>query len=198
MQNNLSSIFKGYQLISGGSSYNDNLGQSPIQSKYIYRFHNEITGRYSYVSDLTVRLNKRNELIDNFYRRYEKPYSENTVSILTFVVKQEYYSTPTVFLNTIIRKLKRKNIKKLGYIWLRDIGEEVFERHYHVIIVFEYIDRDKFIDIFKNKAGNHYNVQFVKKRNGMRNYLKVKGMFGGYKTKSYGSSRSFYLPNPPI
>lgn len=198
MQNNLSSIFKGYKLISGGSNYNDNLGQSPIQPKYLYRFYNEITGRYSYVSDWSVRLNKRNELINNFYRRYENPYSQNTVSLLSFVVSQEHYPTPTTFVSNIIRKFKRKKIQKLGYIWLRDIGEEVFERHYHVIMAFETISKEQFKIIFKNKKGNHYNVQFVKKRNGMKNYLKVKGMFGGHKMKSYNGSRNFYLPNSPI
>jgi len=197
MQNNIGGSdyeFKGYQLISGGTNYNDKLGQIPIEAKYRFIYFNSITGKKSFATDWGLRINRRNNMFDEFYRKYKVPYSIHEVSLLTFVVSQEHYSKPSNFLSNITRKFKRKNIQRLGYIWARDIGEEVFERHYHVIIACEKISKEQFKIIFKNKNGNHYNVQFIKKTNGMRNYLKVKGLFGGGRLRAYGKSRQFLLP----
>ena len=140
MQNNIGGSdyeFKGYQLISGGTNYNDKLGQIPIEAKYRFIYFNSNTGKISFATDWGLRLNRRNNMFDEFYRKYKVPYSNQEVSLLSFVVSQEHYSKPSDFLSNITRKLKRKKNQRLAYIWARDIGEEVFKSHNYMVMSFE-------------------------------------------------------------
>jgi len=186
-----------------GSEINNNSGQLPHQAKYLHHFVNTNTGEFRKVSDLDIKKNKRNRLIDSFCRRYYDLYLDETISILTFVVDPDKYITISKFVNTISRKLKRKGIKIYGYIWARDIGDIRFEKHYHIIISISRIE-SKLFDVLFNFFGKKrkeeeckkrgYKVEFMKTRWGLYTYLKNKELFGKRNQRSYGRSRRFERP----
>ena len=177
----------------GQSDISDNIGQTPQQPKVLKTFVNIDTGQLSSTTDTDQKIYKRNKMFDDFIRVYEKDLFQKKISMLSMVVNQEDYENMTKFINTISRKLKRKNIKRLGYIWIRDIGEIKFEKHFHLIMATERIDSKQFKELFSQKRHSKYEVQFLKSKTGMINYIKAKKLYGAKKQRTYGRSRRFPL-----
>jgi len=126
-----------------------------------------------------------------FLKVYRKHYVQRNISILSAVVNQDEYASISKFVNTITRKLKRKGIARLGYVWVRDVGDEIFHKHYHIIIATTSISGNKFNELFFNKKHNDYEVQYVRTLTGISDYLKGKELFGANKQRTYGKSRKF-------
>ncbi len=179
--------------LSEGSTDSDNLGQIPLKAKYKKTFLNTITGELSYTTDLLSKVSKRNKFINQFCEVYSKSFKNKKISILSLVVYTERYKSISKFINTITRKLKRKNIERLGYVWIRDVGDERFEKHYHIIISTSRIDSTMFHTLFNKKTHNDFKVEFMRDEEGMANYIKEKDLFGEKNQRSYGKSRLFPL-----
>lgn len=179
--------------LSGRSILSDKVGQTQIRPKYIKTFLNTETGEFNSVTDLESKKYKRDRILSLFYQVYKKHYLDKTLTILSCVANQDTYPTISKFMNTITRKLKRKEIERLGYVWVRDIGDIKFDKHYHIIIATTYINKNKFKELFCKKDHSNYEIELLKKPTGMLNYIKDKELYGANKQRTYGKSRKFPL-----
>jgi hypothetical protein len=186
-------ILRNYRNLSEGSRSSDNNGQTPVTAKYEKTFVNTETGEIRSTTDLQTKIYKRDTCVKLFFDTYKKYFVKKTHSILCGVVKQEEYNSITKFIHTITRKLQRKGIDRLGYVWIRDIGDEIFHKHYHVIIATTRINPTLFHELFRKKKHNHYDMQFLKTPKGMAKYITDKDLFGAKKQRSYGKSRLFSI-----
>jgi hypothetical protein len=168
------------------------MGQAPVRPRYKKTFVNIETAQISEVTDLEIKINKRNNCFKLFFQTYTKHFVKKSLSILTVVVNQDEYEAISKFINTITRKLKRKGIDRLGYIWVRDIGDKIFEKHFHIIIATTRINKDLFKELFCKKKHSHYEVEFMGTRTGMLEYIKEKKLYAAKKQRSYG--RSIHFP----
>ena len=180
-----------FDILSGASIESDNSGQTPQQAKYRKHFVNLETAEICRITDLDSRKFKRNKHIENFTKTYKSQFSAKKVSILSFVVNESKYATVSKFLNMIGKKINRKQIEKLGYVWVRDVGEINFERHFHVLIATSRITPKTFQELFSKKRHSYFDVEFLRNPNGLRAYLTKKELFGVNKQRSYGKSIEF-------
>jgi hypothetical protein len=183
--------------LSEGSNKSDNLGQTPLTPKYKKTFINKETGQICEVTDLESKIYKRDNCLKLFFSVYAKYFVKKSLSIISAVVNQDKYHSITKFVNTITRKLIRRGIKRLGYVWVRDVGNEIFHKHYHIIIATTKINEGLFKELFSNKKHNNYEVQFLKTPKGMAKYITDKVLYGANKQRAYGKSRNFtvYIKN---
>lgn len=178
--------------LSEGSSKSDNTGHSPIQALYMKSIVNINTGEVIEVTDLQCKLRKRDSALRDFFGKYGNLWKNGEISILSNYVDAVKYDTIATFNSSFNKKLKRKGIKRLGYVWVRDIGDIKFEKHFHVLIATSRITAEVFRSLFKAKKDNRYKVQFLKTKNGMRDYIMKKELYAASKQRSYGRSRKFY------
>ena len=179
--------------LSEGSKKSDNIGQTPLTAKYKKTFLNKETGQICEVTDLESKIYKRNNCLKLFFSVYTKYFVKKSLSILTAVVNQDEYQSITKFVNTITRKLKRKGVDRLGYVWVRDVGDEIFHKHYHIKIATTRINEVLFNELFCKKKHNRYEVEFLKTPKGMATYITDKDLYGANKQRTYGKSRRFPL-----
>ena len=184
-------ILKSLSYLSEGSEKSDKLGQTPITAKYKKTFLNIETSELREITDLQSKLYKRDNYLKLFFSVYTKYFKEKTHSVICAVVNQDEYSTITKFVNTIGRKLQRKGIDRLGYVWVRDVGDEIFHKHFHIIIATTRISEELFKELFFEKKHNRYEVQFLKTPKGMAKYITDKNLYGEDKQRTYGKSRFF-------
>jgi hypothetical protein len=175
------------------STISDESGQSPKIAKYEKIFCNWETGEVKIINDLQSKKYKRNSYLDKFCSAYKNLYKEQKISILTAVANQSDYKTIGSFIDTITKKLGRKGIARLGYIWVRDIGDIKFEKHYHIVIATERIIKATFYGLFNKKNHSRYEIKFVDRVNGIKKYLKKKELFGAGKERSFGKSKQFLI-----
>ncbi len=186
------------QYLSKKSIESINTGQTPLTPKYNLTFVEKNTGLLSTTSDLDLKKRKRLCSFVAFRDTYSRLYKKNRVSILTIVVNDADYPKIGKFINTITRKLKRKGIERLGYIWVRDIGDIKFEKHYHVLIATSPITKELFFEMFHKKKHSNYEVQFVRSTNGITRYLTDKELFAAKRQRAYQASRKFKNPKNSI
>jgi hypothetical protein len=182
-----------YDLLSGGSIESDKSGQTPQRAKFRKHFVNLDTAEVYQITDLESRKYKRNKYLDTFTAVYSKPFSLKLVSLLTFVVNEAEYTSISHFLNMLSKKLRRKNISKLGYVWVRDVGENRFEKHFHLMIALSRIDSKIFQELFSRKRHSEYEVQFFRNVKGLKSYLKKKNLYGARKQRAFGKSKEFKI-----
>jgi hypothetical protein len=184
-------ILKNLSYLSEGSKKSVNTGQTPIIAKYKKTFLNIETSELREVTDLESKIHKRNNYLKLFFEVYSKYFTKKSHSVLCVVVNQEEYSTITKFVNTLTRKLQRKGVDRLGYVWVRDVGDEIFHKHFHIIVATTRISAEQFNELFFKKDHNNYEVQFLKTPKGMAKYITDKDLYGCSKQRSYGKSRFF-------
>lgn len=173
------------------SDYNsNNLGHNPRKPKSLKTFLNITNGVLHSISDLDLLKSKRNKMINSFVKTYDRLYTNEEISIFSFVVYEKDYSTVSKFLNTISAKLRRKHISRLGYFWVRDVGNLKFEPHFHVIMATSRINKDVFENLFLNKP-QKYKVEFQKTKSGLKKYLSDKELFGKKGQRTFGRSKEF-------
>ncbi len=178
--------------LSEGSSKSDKTGHFPIQALYMKSIVNINTGEVIEVTDLQCKLRKRDSALNDFTNKYGSYFINGEISILSIVVNAAKYDSIATFNASFNKKLKRKGIKRLGYVWVRDIGEIKFEKHFHVLIATTRINEAMFRSLFQNKKDDKYEVQFLKTKNGMKKYIKKKELYAASKQRSYGRSRKLY------
>jgi hypothetical protein len=178
--------------LSEGSNKSVNVGQTPVLEKYKKTFLNLETGELKEITDLQSKIYKRDRFMRDFFNAYLKSFSNKKVSILSAVVNQDTYPTITKFINTITRKLKRKGIERLGYFWVRDVGDKRFHKHFHILLATSRISAEKFKSIFENKDHNNYDIEFLKSK-GMKSYINDKELYAANKQRAFGKSKTFPL-----
>ena len=175
----------------GLSNNSNKMGQLTKQPRYEKTFVNVCTGEIKSVDDVTIAKQKRGNALECFLDKYFEDYKSKKLTILSIVVKQDYYATMGKFINTLTRKLKRKGIARLGYVWVRDVGNILFEKHFHLLIATSEIEKSTFRSLFNAKDHSKYEIEFLKTRTGMKNYLSTKEIFGLHKERAYSKSRKF-------
>jgi hypothetical protein len=178
--------------LSEGSNKSVNSGQTPILPKYQKTFLNIETGELNEITDLQSKIYKRDRFLQSFFNVYYGSNTKNKISILSAVVNQDSYPTITKFINTITRKLKRKGIDRLGYFWVRDVGDKRFHKHFHIFLATSKISAEKFKSIFEKKDNNNYEIQFLKSK-GMKRYINDKELYAANKQRAFGISKTFPL-----
>ena len=178
--------------LSEGSNKSVNSGQTPILPKYQKTFLNIETGELNEITDLQSKIYKRDKFLRLFFNVYQKYYSNKKITILSAVVNQDSYPTITKFINTITRKLKRKGIDRLGYFWVRDVGDKRFHKHFHIFLATSKVSAEKFKSIFEKKDNNNYEIQFLKSK-GMKSYINDKELYAANKQRAFGISKTFPL-----
>jgi hypothetical protein len=184
-------IFLKYQALLGKSYNSNNTGQTALEPMYIKTFINTFTNNFCQISDLEIRKNKRNQYLDNFTSTYERSYHEKSISILGIVVNVSDFSSITSFISTIKKKLRRKKIQVLGYVWVRDSGEKRVKPHFHILLASSRISQEQFDELFSKKRKSNYEIQLSYFPKGLKAYLKKKGIFGKKRQKAFGKSRIF-------
>ena len=177
--------------LSDKSEESFNVGQTPLKAKYIKTFVERNTGLLSSTTDLEIKKRKRTNSLNLFNETYARLYEKKEISIFSAVVSGIDYPKMGKFVNTITRKFKRKGIERLGYLWVRDVGEIKFEKHYHILIASSKVTKEQFFDLFYIKKHNKYDIQFVKSPNGITRYLTDKELYAGRRQRAYQASRNF-------
>jgi hypothetical protein len=184
-------VIAGIKYLDEGSVYSDSMGQYPLKARYIKRIVNLYTGELIEITDLQTKKRNRNNALNMFFGEYANFHKKAEISILSLVVDASKYDTIATFNASFNKKLKRKGIKRLGYVWVRDIGDFKFEKHFHVLIATSSISEAMFHSLFQKNKDNKYKVQFLKTKYGMKNYIKAKELYAALKQRSYGRSREF-------
>ena len=130
-----------------------------------------------------------------FKAKYHHHYTNERVSLFSIVINQDPYPTVGKFINSTGRKLKRNGIEKLGYVWVRDIGDKKFKKHFHLLLATSFMSDKKFKTLFKKKKHSEYEIQRVKTTKGIVNYLCDKELYSAGKERAYSKSRKFLLPS---
>jgi hypothetical protein len=172
------------------SNISNKSGQISREPKYELTFLNTTTDRRHTTNDVIMLKGKRDKIISSFYMTYERLFLSKTISIMSFVVYEKDYSSVSKFLNTISSKLRRKNIDKLGYFWLRDVGEIEFKPHFHILMAISRISQSEFDNMFLKKT-QKFKIQFQKTKKGLKTYLSDKELFGRKGQRTFGRSKVF-------
>lgn len=174
----------------GGSDNSNNSGLTPRKPKSLKTFLNTQTGVLHSLTDLEILKSKRNKMINSFVATYERLYAKDEITIFSFVVYENYYSTVSKFLNTISAKFRRNNICKLGHFWVRDVGFKEFKPHFHVVMATSRVSVVEFESLFLKKP-QKFKVEFQKTKSGLKKYLSDKELYGKKGQRTFGRSRTF-------
>ena len=98
---------------------------------------------------------------------------------------------PANFFKDFKKKLAKKGINALGYIWVRDIGEIQFKNHLHIIMAITRINKSIMKQLFKYKNSEKYKVELCNSLRGFIKYLKEKDIFAPAGKRSYSASKEF-------
>lgn len=181
-------IFLRYVQHSKVSDINNNLGQLPLQPRYTNFFANKLTGEIVSSTDLDRKKRSRNK----HYMAFKANYNNSKAYVLSIVASVESYSSITKLMDTINKKLKRNDFVNLGYVWCRDMGKNIYGRHFHILVATS-IDNDAmFEEIFSgNVNGKKVKYGVEKDKGGMLDYIKKKELYAGINQRSFGRSRVF-------
>lgn len=167
----------------------DNLCQqhTPRWRKY---FLNEDTGQIFSCTDIDIKKKNRLDKLKLFIDAYYDLYENNKLSISSTVVNVDDYKVSEFLLFTK-RKLLRHNIHILGYVSVVDSGSIKNKNHYHILIATTLISEEQLNDLMNDKDKKRFSSEFLKTKNGMKEYLHKKAVFSITKGRSYSSSIRF-------
>jgi hypothetical protein len=161
--------------------------RKPIYSSV---FQNDNDGSFFELDDVQIMRYKRNKALCMFFETYANKEKYQLFEFgLPFLVSEN--------MSVIIRKLKRKcdsiNNKVLGYLWVYDVGEENFGKHYHLLIATMKINDYKYPNALKlDFKGSKIHGDFVRTNEAFKNYLIGKCLYDrGYRKRLYGKSINF-------
>jgi hypothetical protein len=85
----------------------------------------------------------------------------------------------------------------LGFVWQRDIGENVFEKHFHLLIAVSYIKEEYMSDIIQmgKSSPDKFVYEILKTEHGMKRYLKKKELYASRYKKAWAKSGNFKSPS---
>jgi hypothetical protein len=147
------------------------------------------------ITDLELKKKKRSKRLEQFKSTYSRLFKENKVSVWLFILDAELQNSPSKFLQGIKTKFKRKGVAILGVFWQRDIGENEFKLHFHIMITTSFVKNEIVQQLFKpNKSYNNFKFEFCKHLNAFKNYLKKKELYGNRNKRTWGSSNEFKKP----
>ncbi len=167
----------------------DNLCQqhTPRWRKY---FLDPDTGQIFSCTDIDMKKKNRLGKLKLFIDTYYDLYQNNELSIISSVVNVDDYKVSEFLLFTK-RKLLRHKIQILGYVYVLDSGLILNKNHYHILIATTLISEEQLNDLMNDKDKKRFSSEFLKTKNGMKEYLHKKAVFSVTKGRSYSSSFRF-------
>lgn len=189
-------MYKFYQSIPYGRRSNiiDKWGEVAHEPTRDIILINEETGELFVTNDLATKLYNRNKKIKKLYNFYRWYFLKRQISVVVYVVNVKSISTISNHLKNLKRKFIKKHIQLLAYYWQRDIGEIVFEAHYHVILILPRIDIKLFNELFMGKCKSGAKAEFCKDLSDFTRYLNKKEIFAPHKKRSNSISRKLLKP----
>lgn len=191
MKNNYQLLY--HERISGRSNNSDKFGITPRKATYKKHLVNTATGEYFCDTDLESKKRKRNKMLKKFKDTYAYSFKKQQISILSFVIDEKDYETPSKFLNNLNKRLKKLNIQRYGYVWVRDVGEKRAVPHYHILVATSRISPADFKKLCSTR-GAKFEVQFAETKTGLTAYLMEKEIFGKENQKTFGKSEIYLKP----
>jgi hypothetical protein len=188
--------FCGFRSIAEASNVTDKSGYIPHVATKALFFKDAASGKIWKTTDLDYKKKKRAAWLDSFRHAYLKPFTRKEVTIMLLVVHEDQYGNLSDFISDFKKKLSRRQIAVLGYVWARDVGEKHFERHAHLVMAIDRITGEKFRDMMKRKKSKGYNIELCNNVKGFRSYLRKKEIYGANKQRSFGKSNCFKQPSP--
>jgi hypothetical protein len=185
MKNNYRLLY--YERNAGRSINSNKLGLTPRKATYKKHLVNTETGEYFVDTDLDAKKRKRNKMLKKFKVTYAYPFKKQQISILSFVIDEKDYETPSKFLNNLNKRLKKLNIQRYGYVWVRDVGEKRAVPHYHILVATSRISPADFKKLCTTR-GAKFEVQFAETKTGLTAYLMEKEIYGKDNQKTFGCS----------
>lgn len=135
----------------------------------------EITAQSVYRTDcLTQGNNRKIKAVNRFCEHFKQPYANRQVSLFfyTFTIANQAKVTIRDCFKAFQKRLKRRNIKLHGYVWILEISDNLHV-HYHALVATDRINckGGKLPDYLKLNEiwGANCNVQFIRKS--VRYYL---------------------------
>ena len=181
-------------LIAKGSYTIDNLGEIPRKATKAIRFINVETGEMFTTTDLDIKKDKRKKALIVFQETYNRLLQLKCITIMLIVVPVENCRTVGEFMKEFKEKITRIKIEIFGYYWQRDIGEIIFEKHFHIMVAVTRIIASSFRTLMKNKKPNSYKVELCNSISGFKDYLKEKEIYAPYKHRAFGKSQQYRKP----
>lgn len=189
-------MFKYYRTIpyERRSKYIDIWGEVAHKPTRDIIFVDDTTGESFTTNDLKLKFYRRNQKIKRFYEFYSPYFKERLVSAILYVVNVKRISSMSNQLKTIRKKFKKKQIQLLAYYWQRDIGEKIFEPHYHVILILPRISIELFNQMFQGKNKSGANAVLCQDLERFTNYLNGKEFFAPFRKRNNSMSRKLLIP----
>lgn len=189
-------MFKYYRTIPYGrrSKYIDKWGEIPHKPTRDIIFLDDSTGAVFLTNDLQIKLYRRNKKIKDLYTFYSSLFYEELVSVALYVVNVKSISSISNQLKTIRKKLKKNHIQLLAYYWQRDIGEKLFDPHYHVILILPRISIELFNKLFKKKNKSGAKAVLCQNLERFTSYLNGKEILAPFRSRNNSMSRKLLKP----
>lgn len=189
--------FFGTSLISGTTILRDKgyiqKGVAKRERTFVH-FIDKESNIVSSTTDIRRTMYRRNKKIEAFYQAYQKSYADNSVSIIDVYLPIETEKDSFKRFSMRLRRVfSNGEYKLLGYVWVRDIGENKFKHHYHVLIALSKVNVQgeklpatlKFSSFWKGSR-SRFVMSFYK----AKEYLKCKFIPENcYNFRCYGYSR---------
>lgn len=172
----------------------DNWGEVAHEPTREIIFVDDNTGVRFVTNDLAIKLFRRNKKLRNFYEFYCSYFKEKLVSAVLYVVNVKRISSMSNHLKSLRKKFKKKHLQLLAYYWQRDIGEKIFEPHYHLILILPRISIELFKILFEGKNKSGAKAVLCQDLERFTNYLKGKEFFAPFKKRNNTMSRKLLAP----
>jgi hypothetical protein len=185
---------RAYPLIARGSYTINDLAVIPRSATKAIRFVEHETGEMFTTTDLAIKKSKRKKALSDFQDAYKIFLKKKSVTIMLIVVPVENYRTVGEFIKGLKDKFGRRKIYTYGYYWQRDIGDVLFEMHYHIMLAVSRIDASAFKELMENKKPHNYKVVLCNSLERYKNYLKKKEIYAPHKCRAYGRSEEYRTP----
>lgn len=189
-------ILKKIQYLLEGSEISNNLGLTPLKARYDKHYLETLTGEETITTDLDERKNRKTNGLSQFMETYVGLYfEESSVTILSAVVDATIYPKLSDFIKNFRRRLKRRKIELLGYVWQRDVGGTLY-KHYHLLIATKRMSEVLVKEIIEIGDGNKekFSFQALKTKGGMKDYLDKKELYAAPKERCWSRSNKFKMP----
>jgi hypothetical protein len=174
----------------------DTKGYSPQIAKQLLLFVNDETGEFFKATDLQIRQAKKKKKFIDFENVYTQAFADAKIFVIGVVIDyDDEKRTIDYLLRDLKKRIRKLGIKVLGYIGVRDIGDNKFQRHLHVLVAVNKLTMDEFGKLQGKPKENEVmeTLDCLKRFHKLIWYLIHKNLYAPYKSRTYYSSLKFRL-----
>ena len=172
----------------------DKWGELPHRATRDIVFFNDETCLFYKTNDLDIKRNNRNKNLNKLVTFYSGYFEKKLISVVLYIFNVKKISTISNQIKTIKKKLVKKHIDTLAHYWQRDIGENEFIPHFHVILVLERITNNQFQESFKGFCKGGPKPIFCDSLKDFSGYLKNKEFYAPNNKRNNSLSKILKRP----